>query len=218
MTPQSQRILREVLDLPPVGRAELVEQILASLESPVRQDVATAWAQEVEDRVNAYERGEIELSPAPDVLKEAGRHIEREKEAFSRRDAGAQRMTENELGTIIIEAAITVHRELGPGLLETVYEVALAYELRQRGLTVERQVPIPIQFRGIRFDEGFKADLLVEDRVIVELKSAERVTPAHKKQIQTHLRLAERKLGYLLNFGEALMKDGITRAVNGLEE
>lgn len=127
-------------------------------------------------------------------------------------------MTENELGTIIIEAAIAVHRELGPGLLETVYEVALAHELRERGLTVERQVPIPIKFKGITFDEGFRADLVVEDRVIVELKSAERVAAAHKKQIQTYIRLADRKLGYLLNFGEALMRDGITRAVNGLEE
>ena len=127
-------------------------------------------------------------------------------------------MTENELGTIIVESAIAVHRELGPGLLETVYEVALTYELRQRGLTVKRQVPIPIKYRGIKFDEGFKADIFVEDRVIVELKSVAKVTAAHKKQIQTHLRLAERKLGYLLNFGEALMKDRITRAVNGLEE
>jgi len=127
-------------------------------------------------------------------------------------------MTENELGTIIVESAIAVHRELGPGLLETVYEVALTYELRQRGLTVKRQVPIPIKYREIKFDEGFRADIFVEDKVIVELKSVEKATAAHKKQIQTHLRLAERKLGYLLNFGEALMKDGITRAVNGLEE
>jgi GxxExxY protein len=127
-------------------------------------------------------------------------------------------MTENELGTITVDAAIAVHRELGPGLLETVYEVALAYELQQRGLMVERQVPIPIRFKGINFDEAFRADLFVEDKVIIELKSVEKVTAAHKKQIQTYLRLAERKLGYLLNFGEALMKDGITRAVNGLEE
>jgi GxxExxY protein len=140
------------------------------------------------------------------------------RRCVSRRDAEAQRMTENEIGTIIVESAIAVHRELGPGLLETVYEVALTYELRQRGLKAERQVPIPIKYRGIEFDEGFRADIFVEDRVIIELKSAERVTAAHKKQIQTHIRLAERKLGYLLNFGEALMKDGITRAVNGLEE
>jgi GxxExxY protein len=137
---------------------------------------------------------------------------------FSRRDAEAQRMTENEIGTIIVESAIVVHRELGPGLLESVYEFALTYELRSRGLKAERQVPVPIKFKGITFDEGFRADIFVEDRVIVELKSAERVTPGHRKQIQTYVRLAERKLGYLLNFGEAVMKDGITRAVNGLEE
>ncbi|MCU0913146.1 MAG: GxxExxY protein [Planctomycetes bacterium] len=127
-------------------------------------------------------------------------------------------MTENELGTIIVESAIAVHRELGPGLLETVYEVALAYELRERSLRVERQVPVRIKFRKIVFDEGFRADILVEDRIIVEVKSVERATASHRKQIQTHVRLAELKLGYLLNFGEAMMKDGITRAVNGLEE
>ncbi len=127
-------------------------------------------------------------------------------------------MTENELGTIIVESAIAVHRELGPGLLETVYEVALAYELQQRGLKAERQVPVPIKYKQIGFEEGFRADIFVEDRIILELKSAEKTTAAHRKQIQTYVRLAERKLGYLLNFGEAAMKDGITRAVNGLEE
>ncbi|MEN6335756.1 MAG: GxxExxY protein [Phycisphaerales bacterium] len=127
-------------------------------------------------------------------------------------------MTENEIGTIIVAAAIEVHRVLGPGLLESVYEAALAYELLTRGLRVERQVPVPIKFKGVKFDEGFKADLFVEDRVIVELKSAERIAPNHRKQIQTYIRLAERKLGYLLNFGEVLMKNGIVRAVNGLTE
>jgi len=127
-------------------------------------------------------------------------------------------MTENELGTIIVESAIAVHRELGPGLLETVYEIALTYELQQRGLKAERQVPVPIKYKGIRCEEGFRADIFVEDRIIVELKSAEKTTAAHRKQIQTYVRLAERKLGYLLNFGEAVMKDGITRAVNGMEE
>ena len=127
-------------------------------------------------------------------------------------------MTENELGTIVVESAIAVHRELGPGLLETVYEVALAYELKQRGLKAERQVPVPIKYKGIRFEEGFRADIFVGDKVILELKSAEKTTAAHRKQIQTYVRLAERKLGYLLNFGKAVMKDGITRAVNGLEE
>jgi GxxExxY protein len=127
-------------------------------------------------------------------------------------------MTENEIGTIIVESAIAVHRELGPGLLETVYEVALAHELRERGLSVERQLPIPIEYRGVKFDEGFRADIVAEGKVILELKSVERTTAAHKKQVQTYLRLTGRKLGYLLNFGEAVMKAGITRCVNRLEE
>ncbi len=128
------------------------------------------------------------------------------------------RMTENEIGTIVIESAIDVHRELGPGLLETVYEVALAHELRERGLIVERQLPISIYYKGVKFDEGFRADIMAEGKVIVELKSVERTTAAHKKQVQTYLRLAGCKLGYLLNFGEATMKAGITRCANGLEE
>ncbi len=120
-------------------------------------------------------------------------------------------MTENEIGTIVIELAISVHQQLGPGLLETVYEVVLVKELPDRGLKVERQVSVPIEYKGIRFDEGFRADIIVDSRVILELKSVERVTAAHKKQVQTYLRLTGCKLGYLLNFGEALMKSGITR-------
>ncbi len=127
-------------------------------------------------------------------------------------------MTENQIGTGVIEAAIAVHRELGPGLLETVYEVILSRELQDRGWTVDRQVPVPITYKGIRFNEGFRADLIVENKVLVELKSVERVTAAHKKQVQTYLRLTCLKLGYLLNFGEAVIKTGITRCVNGLEE
>ena len=127
-------------------------------------------------------------------------------------------MMENEIGTIVIESVIAVHRELGPGLLETVYEIVLARELQERGLKVERQVPVPIEYKGIRFDEGFRADIVINGKVILELKSVERVMPAHKKQVQTYLRLTGRKLGYLLNFGDALMKSGITRCVNGLEE
>jgi len=126
--------------------------------------------------------------------------------------------TENEIGTIVIEAAIKVHRALGPGLLEKVSEVALAHELREMGVEVALQVPVAIRYERISFDEGFRADMIVEDRVILELKSVEKVTEAHRKQVQTYLRLTGRKLGYLLNFGEALMKDGITRCVNGLEE
>ena len=127
-------------------------------------------------------------------------------------------MTENEISKVIVDAALTVHRELGPGLLETVYEVTLTHELKQRGLNVQRQVPVPIKYRGVVFDEAFRADIVVEEKVIIELKSVERVIEAHKKQVQTYLRLKGCKLGFLLNFGEALMKRGITRAVNGLED
>ena len=127
-------------------------------------------------------------------------------------------MTENEIGKIVVDAAVSVHRDLGPGLLETVYEVVLAHVLKQRGLDVERQVSIPIEYCGIRFDEGFRADIIIEGKVILEIKSVERVNNAHKKQLLTYLRLTGLKLGYLLNFGEALMKDGITRTVNKLDE
>ena len=127
-------------------------------------------------------------------------------------------MTENEISKVIVDSALTVHRELGPGLLETVYEVTLAHELKQRGLNVQRQVPVPIKYRGVVFDEAFRADIVVDEKVIIELKSVERVIEAHKKQVQTYLRLKGCKLGFLLNFGEALMKRGITRVVNGLED
>ena len=125
-------------------------------------------------------------------------------------------MDENEIGTLVIESAIAMHRELGPGLLETVYEIILSHELQDRGLRVERQVPIAIEYKGIKFVEGFRADIIVNDMVIIELKSVAKVSASHKKQIQTYLRLTGHKLGYLLNFGESLMKQGITRCVNGL--
>ncbi|MBI3814216.1 MAG: GxxExxY protein [Nitrospinae bacterium] len=124
-------------------------------------------------------------------------------------------MNENEIGKIIVNDAVTVHKELGPGLLETVYEIILAYELERHGLSVKRQVSIPIEYHGIKFDEGFRADILVENKVIIELKSVESVNKAHKKQVLTYLKLTGCKLGYLLNFGEALMKDGISRIING---
>jgi GxxExxY protein len=127
-------------------------------------------------------------------------------------------MTENEIGRFVVDSAIAIHRELGPGLLESVYEVILAHQLRQRGLHVERQVAIPIEYRGVKFDEAFRADIPVEGKVVLELKSIEQVTRVHKKQLQTYLRLAGFKLGFLLNFGEGLMKNGITRAVNGLSD
>jgi GxxExxY protein len=125
-------------------------------------------------------------------------------------------MNENEIGTKVLEAAITVHRELGPGLLESVYEVTLARELSDLGLNVERQVQVPIIYKNIRFEEGFRADIIVKNQVLLELKSVETVTQAHKKQVQTYLKLTGLKLGYLLNFGESVLKNGITRCVNGL--
>jgi len=124
-------------------------------------------------------------------------------------------MDENKIGSIVVDCAVALHRDLGPGLLETVYEVTLARALERRGLNVERQVAVPIEYDGERFAEGFRADLIVEGKVLLELKSVERVTPAHKKQLLTYLRLTGLKLGYLLNFGEALMRDGITRTING---
>jgi GxxExxY protein len=127
-------------------------------------------------------------------------------------------VTENEISKVIIDSAIAVHRELGPGLLESVYEIVMAYELQQRGVRVRRQVPVTIRYKGLIFDEAFRSDLVVEEKVIVELKSVEQISESHKKQVQTYLRLTGYKLGLLLNFGEALMKRGILRVVNGLEE
>ena len=127
-------------------------------------------------------------------------------------------MTENEIADRVMDAAFQIHRELGPGLLESVYEVILARKLTDTGLVVERQVPVPIQFQGILFDEGFRADLFVEQKVIIELKSVERLQPVHSKQLLTYLRLTGCRLGLLINFGENLMKDGFKRVVNGLED
>ncbi len=124
-------------------------------------------------------------------------------------------MNENEIGKIVVDSAVRLHKELGPGLLESVYEVLLSSELQTRGLELKRQVSIPIEYRGIRFDEGFRADIIVENKVILELKSVETTSRAHKKQVLTYLKLTGMKLGYLLNFGESLMKDGITRLLNG---
>jgi len=124
-------------------------------------------------------------------------------------------MDENLIGKIVVESALDLHKGLGPGLLESVYEVLLAHELEIKGLRVKRQVQIPIEYHGIKFNEGFRADIIVEDKVILELKSIEAVSPAHKKQVLTYLKLTGCKLGYLLNFGESLMKAGITRLING---
>lgn len=125
-------------------------------------------------------------------------------------------MTENDVAKVIVDCAFKVHTALGPGLLESVYETVMAHELKKRGLKVQRQLPIPIVYESIRFDEGFRADLVVNDLVIVELKSVELLARVHSKQLLTYIRLADKKLGLLINFGEALIKTGIKRVVNGL--
>lgn len=125
-------------------------------------------------------------------------------------------MTENEISKQVVDAAFKIHKTLGPGLLESVYEAVLAYELKQRGLLVIRQQAVPVIYEGVQLEEGFRADLIIGGKVIVELKSVEAVAPVHKKQVLTYLRLTNLKLGLLINFGEALIKDGITRVSNGL--
>jgi GxxExxY protein len=123
-------------------------------------------------------------------------------------------MTENEIAKQILDAAFVVHTKLGPGLLESVYEM-VAYELQKRDLTAERQKPMPILYDNIRFDEAFRSDLVVNGKVIAELKSVEALLPVHAKQLLTQLRLSGLKLGLLINFGEASLKNGIKRIING---
>ncbi len=119
-----------------------------------------------------------------------------------------------ELSAVGVDAAFHLHKELGPGLLESVYEVVLAKVLSERGLVVQRQKPVPIVFAGCHFEEGFRADLLVNDRLLVELKSVESLQPVHGKQVLTYLRLLNFPLGLLVNFGAATFKEGVKRIVN----
>ncbi len=127
-------------------------------------------------------------------------------------------MTENEIAQQIVYVAIKIHKTLGPGLLESAYQSILVYELQKRRLQVVAEQEVPIIYENIRLDAGFRADIIVEDKVIVELKSVEQIAPVHKKQLLTYLRLADKHLGLLINFGAPLIKDGINRIVNHLEE
>ena len=131
----------------------------------------------------------------------------------SREDAKARRDVE-EVASLVVDVAFHLHRDLGPGLLETVYEAVLAHQLAQQGLKVERQKPIPICYQGIELNEGFRLDLLVDGQLIVELKSVENLHPVHPKQLLTYLRLMELPLGLLINFGAPLLKSGLQRVVN----
>ncbi len=125
-------------------------------------------------------------------------------------------MTENELSKIIVNTAYQIHVQLGPGLLESVYEEVMCFELTNIGLKVERQKAIPVWWNGLRMEIGFRADLIVEDKVIIELKSVETLAPVHSKQVLTYLKLTGLKLGLLINFNENLIKDAITRIANNL--
>jgi GxxExxY protein len=127
-------------------------------------------------------------------------------------------MQHNELTAAIIGAAIKVHRALGPGLLESAYQVCLAYELRKAGFDVRREEPVPVIYDGVKLECGFKADLLVEDLVLVECKAKERIHPIDKAQLASHLRLLDRRVGLLINFHEIVLKDGIHRVVNKYQE
>jgi GxxExxY protein len=125
-------------------------------------------------------------------------------------------MNENDVARVVVDAAFKVHTALGPGLLESVYREVLKYELEKRGLRVRKEVPIPVVYEAVKLDVGFKADLIVEELVILELKSVEQVHPVHKKQLLTHLRLTDKRLGLLINFNVPVIKDGISRVANGM--
>jgi GxxExxY protein len=127
-------------------------------------------------------------------------------------------MTENEVARQIVDVAFKIHTTFGPGLLESVYETIMAYELQKRGLNVRRQQAIPVVYGEVRMDLGFRADLIVEGKVVVEIKSVEAIAPVHKKQLLTCLRLTDKRLGLLINFNVELIKNGISRVVNGLSE
>lgn len=127
-------------------------------------------------------------------------------------------MTENELAKIVVDVAYQIHTKLGPGLLESVYQKVMLYELHKRGLHVQEEVPRPVIWDDVQLEVGFRIDLFVERKLIVELKSVEKVAPVHKKILLTYLRLSNCRLGLLINFGQELIKNGISRVVNGLQE
>lgn len=135
-------------------------------------------------------------------------------EITASREAARARRDIEDVAAIVVDAALQLHRDLGPGLLESVYEAVLAKILEQRGLLIERQKPVPIRYQGIELDEGFRLDLLVDGQLIVELKSVENLHPVHPKQLLTYLRLMNHPLGLLINFGAPLLKDGLQRVVN----
>ena len=127
-------------------------------------------------------------------------------------------MTENQIAAIVVDAALKIHKVLGPGLLESVYEAVLSFELQKRGLRFVQQRALPVYYEGVKLNVGFRIDLLVSDKLIVEVKSVESLAPVHRKQLETYLRLMDLRLGLLINFNVELIKDGIRRVVNQLVE
>ncbi|MCW3805820.1 GxxExxY protein [Plebeiibacterium marinum] len=125
-------------------------------------------------------------------------------------------MNENEISRIVVDTAFNLHKQLGPGLLESAYESALAFDLIEKGLKVERQVSMPFIYKQVKLDTGYRIDLLVEKKLVIEIKSVDQLAPVHFAQTLTYLRLSELKLGLLINFNTKLFKDGIHRLVNGL--
>lgn len=125
-------------------------------------------------------------------------------------------MTENELAAIVVDVAYQIHTRLGPGLLESVYHAIMLHELRKRGLSVEFEKAVPVVWDNIELEVGFRADLIVEHKLILELKSVEQIARVHKKQLLTYMRLTNCRLGLLINFGAELIKNGITRVVDKL--
>ena len=125
-------------------------------------------------------------------------------------------MTENEIAAIVVDAALKIHRTLGPGLLESVYQATLSYELQKRRLRVAQQLALPVYYDSIKLNLGFRVDILVADKVIIEIKSVESLAPVHRKQVETYLRLMDLRLALLINFNVDLIKDGIRRVVNDL--
>jgi GxxExxY protein len=125
-------------------------------------------------------------------------------------------MTENELSKIIVDCCYKIHTKLGPGLLESVYEEILCFELQKADLNFTRQQGLPVIYEGVKMDLGFRADIIVENKVVIEIKSIEAIAPVHQKQLLTYLKITGLKLGLLVNFNEALIKSGIQRIVNNL--
>jgi GxxExxY protein len=125
-------------------------------------------------------------------------------------------MNENEIGDIVLGGAMKVHSALGPGLLESAYEICLAHEITKQGLSIKQQVLLPVQYNGLKLDAGYRLDLLVHNKVIVELKAVEKLLPIHTAQLLSYLKLSQLALGYLLNFNVVHMRDGIKRVINKL--